>query len=93
MIKRYYISGMVYPEDSVNCGDSTFGEYCTSDDVEKLEKENEELKRNIQIICPYIIATIDTQFETRENWIEIHKGRAFSSINRLKKLMSLVKEE
>lgn len=65
-----------------------------------LEKELSRLIERIENIVPYITATIGPgctfPSKQRSDWIEIHKGRAFSSRNQLENLLKeaqRIKEE
>jgi hypothetical protein len=60
------------------------------------EKKYRELARKIEAIVPYVTATIapnNTFPAQRDDWVEVHKGRAFSSHNQLQGLLDGVQND
>jgi hypothetical protein len=58
----------------------------------------EKLKRlcsMIETIVPYVDATLQNRLPVKDqpDWLEVHKGRAFSSVSQLDNLLQVSREE
>ena len=61
------------------------------------QKKLERLREKVRSVVPYVTATLGPgstiPSEKRKDWVEVHKGRAFSSNNQLEGLLKLANEE